>query len=60
MNTVNDNVFFLHLRLTVLFFFQILVLWEYWGLKESRIPLKPVLGGVRIAALSISSHEQVQ
>ena len=24
---------------------------------ESRIPLKPVLGGVRIVALSISSNE---
>ena len=27
---------------------------------ESRIPLKPVLGGVRIVAFSISSHEQTQ
>ena len=27
---------------------------------ESRIPLKPVLGGVGIVALSISSHEQTQ
>ena len=27
---------------------------------ESSIPLKPVLGGVRIVALSISSHEQTQ
>ena len=25
---------------------------------ESRIPLKPVLGGVRIVAFSINSHEQ--
>ena len=32
--------------------FHILVLWEYWVLKESRIRLKPVLGGVRIVALS--------
>ena len=38
----------------------ILVLWQYWVLVKSRIPLKMVLGGVRIAALSISSHEQTQ
>ena len=30
------------------------------GSDESRIPLKPVLGGVRIVALSICSHEQIQ
>ena len=30
------------------------------GLTESRIPLKLVLGYVRIIALSISSHEQTQ
>ena len=29
-------------------------------LTESRIPLKLVLGGVRIVALSIRSHEQTQ
>ena len=29
-------------------------------LAESRTPLKQVLGGVRIVALSISSHEQSQ
>ena len=40
--------------------FHILVLKEYWVLTESRIPLKPVLGDVRIVALSISSHEQTQ
>ena len=28
-----------------------------WVLTESRIPLKPELVGVRIVALSISSHE---
>ena len=33
---------------------------EYWVLTESRIPLKSVLGGVRIVALSIGSHEQTQ
>ena len=44
----------------VLIFFHILVLQEYWVLTESRIPLKPVLGGVRIVALSICSHEQIQ
>ena len=38
--------------------FHILVLQEYWVLMESRILLKPVLGGMRIVALSISSHEQ--
>ena len=27
---------------------------------ESRIPLKPVLGGMRIVALSIRSHELTQ
>ena len=31
-----------------LIFFHILVLQENWVLMESRIPLKPVLGGVRI------------
>ena len=30
---------------------------EYWILTESRISLKLVLGGVRIVALSSSSHE---
>ena len=44
----------------VLIFFHILVLQEYWSLKESKILLKPVLGGVRIVALSISSHGQTQ
>ena len=43
-----------------LIFFHILVLREYWVLTESRIPLKPVLGCVRIVALSISSHEQIR
>ena len=41
-------------------FFKILVLQEYWVLTESRIPLKLVLGGVRIVAPSISFHEQTQ
>ena len=40
----------------MLIFFHILVIQESWVLVESRIPLKPVLGGVRIAALTISSH----
>ena len=44
----------------VLIFFHILVLRKYWVLTEHRIPLKPVLGGVIIVALSISSHEQTQ
>ena len=44
----------------VLIFFHILVLREYWVLTESRIPLKPVLWGVRIVAFSIISHEQTQ
>ena len=43
-----------------LIFFHILVLQVYWDLTESRIPLKPVLGGVRIVALVIISHEQTQ
>ena len=44
----------------VLKLFTILVLQEYWVLTESRILLKPVLGEVRIIALSISSHEQTR
>ena len=40
--------------------FHILVLQEYQVLVKSRIPLKPVLRGIRIAALSISSHDQTQ
>ena len=43
-----------------LMFFHILVLKEYWVLTERRIPRKPVLGGVKIVALSISTHEQTQ
>ena len=43
----------------VLVFFRILVLKEYLVLAKSTIQLKPVLGGVRIDALSISSHEQI-
>ena len=42
------------------YFFHILVLQEYWILKESIMPLKPVLVGMRIVALSIRSHEQTQ
>ena len=42
-------------------FFHLLVLQEYLVLTENRIPLKPLLGGMRrIVALSISSHEQTQ
>ena len=44
----------------VMILFHILVLDEYWILKESRIPLKPVLGGVRIVALSITSHDSIK
>ena len=40
--------------------FHILVLQEYWVMTESRILLKPVLGSVRIVALSVRSHEQTQ
>ena len=42
------------------FYNRILVLREYCVLTESRILLTPVLGGVRIVALSVSSHEQTQ
>ena len=35
-----------------------LVLQEYWVLTESRISIKPVVGCVRIVALSITSYEQ--
>ena len=41
-------------------FSHILVLQEYRVLTKSRIPLKPVLRGVRIVALSVSSNEQTQ
>ena len=44
----------------VLIFFHILVLQEYWVLTESRISFKPVLVGVRIVALRISSHKQTK
>ena len=37
-----------------------ILLWEYWVLTENKIPLKPVLGGTRIVALSICFHEQNQ
>ena len=47
-------------RYSVAMFFHIMDIQEKWVLTESRIPLKPVLGGVRIVALSISSHEQTQ
>ena len=40
--------------------FHVLVLQELWVLMESRIRLKPVQGGVKIVALSISSKEQTQ
>ena len=43
----------------VIIFFHILVLQEYWVLVKSRIPLKPMLGGMIIFALSISSHERL-
>ena len=33
---------------------------HYWVLTENRIPLKPLLGIVRIVAPSIKSHEQAQ
>ena len=39
----------------VLIFFHILILQEYWVLMESRKTLKPVLVGMRIFVLSISS-----
>ena len=55
------NALILDLVLTIeLIFFYILVLQEYWVLTESRIPLKPVLGGTRNVALPISSHKQTQ
>ena len=47
-------------RYSVDIFFHILARREYRVLTESRIPLKPVLGGVRIVAPSISSQEQTQ
>ena len=44
----------------IVLFFHFIVFQEYWVLTESKIPLKRVLGGIRIVALSISSHEQAQ
>ena len=44
----------------VLICVPILVLQEYWALTEIRIGLKPVLGGLRIVAHSINSHEQTE
>ena len=44
----------------VLRFSHILAIWKYFVLAESTIPLKPVVGGVRIVELSIRSHEQTQ
>ena len=46
--------------LLVLIFFHILFLQKYWVLTESRIRLKPVLGGVRIVAHSNNSYGQTQ
>ena len=43
-----------------LILFHILVLRDNSVLTESRIPLKPVLGGVRIVALSISSTDSIK
>ena len=44
----------------MLVFLNILFLHEYWVLAESRIFLKLVVGGVRIVAFSIKSHNQAQ
>ena len=44
----------------VFIFSHILAIREYWVLTDSTIPLKPVLGDVRIAVLSNISHEQTQ
>ena len=44
----------------VLIFFHILDFLEHWVLRESIIPLKPVIGGMRVVALSISSHKKTQ
>ena len=43
-----------------LYMFHILVLHDYWVLMESRVPLMPVLEGVRLFARCISSHEETQ
>ena len=37
----------------LLIFLQYLVLWDYWAITESRIALKPVLGGIRIVPLQL-------
>ena len=55
-----DCYIYMYMYTTICNFFHILVLQEYWVLTEIIIPLKPVLGGVRIVTLSISSHEQTQ
>ena len=47
-------------NLTYFYIFYTLVLLAYWVQTECWITLKLVLGSVKIAALSISSHEQTQ
>ena len=46
--------------IVLIYVFHNLVLQEYLVLTESSITLKPVLGGLRIIALSITSHGQTQ
>ena len=41
-------------------FFHILDIREYWFQTESKIPLKPMLGCVRIVVLSNISHDQTK
>ena len=40
--------------------FHNLVFKKYWVLSGNRIPLKPLLGDLRIFAPPIKSHEQTQ
>ena len=54
-----DMVKLLHVHRYSVDIFHILVLQEYWVLTESRVPLKPVLGDVRIVALSIRSQNRL-
>ena len=44
--------------IVLIFFFHILVIQEYWVQRNSRMLFKPVLRGIRIVALSLSSHDQ--
>ena len=58
---ISQQLSFYHKQLVgafpvVVTYFHILVLREYWVLVESRIPMKPILGGIVTGALYINVH----